>query len=211
MLSNHDKQRHVTRYGDGAVGLRRARAAALLMLALPGCAYLYQGEELGLPEVLDLPDELRQDPAFLRTGESRDGCRVPIPWSGELAPYGFGPEGSDLSWLPAPATWRALSVAAQTGAPGSTLELYRAALRIRHEHPALAGDAGGVTWLETEPGVLAFTRTAGGTVLTCVVNISGAPVLIDGYGQPLVASEALTGQGSGHLLPVDAAAWFERR
>ncbi|MCO1595214.1 glycoside hydrolase family 13 protein [Micromonospora sp. RHAY321] len=211
VLSNHDKQRHVTRYGDGAEGLRRARAASLLMLALPGCAYLYQGEELGLPEVLDLPDELRQDPAFLRTGESRDGCRVPIPWSGELAPYGFGPAGSELSWLPAPATWRALSVAAQSGVPGSTLELYRAALRVRHEHPALAADAGGVTWLESGPGVLAFSRTAGATVLTCVVNLSGAPVMIDGYGEPIVASEALTGQGSGHVLPVDAAAWLERR
>ncbi|MGN9889946.1 glycoside hydrolase family 13 protein [Micromonospora sp. L31] len=211
VLSNHDRQRHVTRYGDGEVGLRRARAAALLMLALPGCAYVYQGEELGLPEVLDLPDELRQDPAFLRTGESRDGCRVPIPWSGELAPYGFGPDGSELSWLPAPATWRALSVAAQTGVAGSTLELYRAALRIRHEHPALAGTTGGVTWLEGGPGMLAFSRTGGGTTLTCVVNISGAPAPVEGYGRPLVASEDLTEQGSGHLLPVDAAAWFERR
>ncbi|MFJ6164385.1 glycoside hydrolase family 13 protein [Micromonospora orduensis] len=211
VLSNHDKQRHVTRYGDGAEGLRRARAASLLMLALPGCAYLYQGEELGLPEVLDLPDELRQDPAFLRTGESRDGCRVPIPWTGELAPYGFGPAGSESSWLPAPATWRALSVAAQTGVPGSTLELYRAALRIRRDHPALSVDAGGVTWLETGPGVLAFSRANGATVLTCVVNLSGAPVLIDGYGQPVVASDTLTGQGSGHLLGVDAAAWLERR
>ncbi|NGM12289.1 glycoside hydrolase family 13 protein [Verrucosispora sp. WMMA2044] len=210
VLSNHDRQRHVTRYGDGEVGLRRARAAALLMLALPGCAYLYQGEELGLPEVLDLPDELRQDPAFLRTGESRDGCRVPIPWSGELAPYGFGPAGSDLSWLPAPTTWRALSVAAQTGTPGSTLELYRAALRIRHTHPALAG-LGGITWLETGPGVLAFQREAGDTVLTCVVNISDAPVVIDGYGTPLVASSTLTERDGGHLLPVDAAVWFERR
>ncbi|MEH0820859.1 MULTISPECIES: glycoside hydrolase family 13 protein [unclassified Micromonospora] len=211
VLSNHDRQRHVTRYGDGEVGLRRARAAALLMLALPGCAYVYQGEELGLPEVLDLPDELRQDPAFLRTGESRDGCRVPIPWSGELAPYGFGPKGSELSWLPAPATWRALSVAAQTGVAGSTLELYRAALRIRHEHPALAGTTGGVTWLEGGPGMLVFSRSAGDTTLTCVVNISGAPALVEGYGRPLVASEELTAQGSGQLLPVDAAAWFERR
>ncbi|KAB1160939.1 glycoside hydrolase family 13 protein [Micromonospora sp. AMSO12t] len=211
VLSNHDKQRHVTRYGDGAEGLRRARAATLLMLALPGCAYIYQGEELGLPEVLDLPDELRQDPAFLRTGQSRDGCRVPIPWSGELAPYGFGPQGSELSWLPAPATWRGLSVAAQAGVPGSTLELYRTALRIRREHPALAADAGGVTWLEAGPGMLAFSRAAGDTVLTCVVNISGAPALIDGYGVPIAASEPLTGQGSGHLLGVDAAAWFERR
>ncbi|MEU8131618.1 glycoside hydrolase family 13 protein [Micromonospora sp. NPDC049049] len=211
VLSNHDKQRHVTRYGDGVEGLRRARAASLLMLALPGCAYLYQGEELGLPEVLDLPDELRQDPAFLRTGESRDGCRVPIPWDGELAPYGFGPAGSELSWLPAPALWRALSVTAQTGVPGSTLELYRTALRIRHVHPALALDADGVTWQESEPGVLAFSRSAGATVLTCVVNMSGAPVLIDGYGQPLVASDELTEQGSGRLLPIDAAVWLERR
>ncbi|GIJ38141.1 glycoside hydrolase family 13 protein [Micromonospora andamanensis] len=209
VLSNHDRQRHVTRYGDGEIGRRRARAAALLMLALPGCAYLYQGEELGLPEVLDLPDELRQDPAFLRTGESRDGCRVPIPWSGELAPYGFGPAGSELSWLPAPTTWRALSVAAQAGTPGSTLELYRAALRIRRTHPALAG-VGGITWLETGPGVLAFQREAGGTVLTCVVNISDAPVVIDGYGTPLVASAPLTERDGGHLLPVDAAVWFER-
>ncbi|NES26596.1 DUF3459 domain-containing protein [Micromonospora terminaliae] len=210
VLSNHDRQRHVTRYGDGEVGLRRARAAALLMFALPGCAYVYQGEELGLPEVLDLPDELRQDPAFLRTGESRDGCRVPIPWSGELAPYGFGPESSELSWLPAPATWRALSVAAQAGVTGSTLELYRAALRIRHEHPALAG-TGGITWLETEPGVLAFRRSAGDAELTCVVNLSGAEVTIAGHGRPVVASAGLTERGDGHVLPVDAAAWFERR
>ncbi|MEU3453811.1 glycoside hydrolase family 13 protein [Micromonospora sp. NPDC006766] len=210
VLSNHDRQRHVTRYGDGEVGLRRARAAALLMLSLPGCAYIYQGEELGLPEVLDLPDELRQDPAFLRTGESRDGCRVPIPWNGELAPYGFGPAGSELSWLPAPATWHTLSVAAQTGVPGSTLELYRTALRTRREHPALAG-LDGIAWLEAEPGVLAFRRTGGGVEFTCVVNLSGAAVTITGYGLPIVASTDLTEQGDGHVLPVDAAAWFERR
>ncbi|MFJ8831000.1 glycoside hydrolase family 13 protein [Micromonospora aurantiaca] len=210
VLSNHDRQRHVTRYGDGEVGLRRARAAALLMFALPGCAYVYQGEELGLPEVLDLPDELRQDPAFRRTGESRDGCRVPIPWGGDLPPYGFGPDGSELSWLPAPATWRELSVAAQAGAPGSTLELYRTALRVRHEHPALAG-LDGITWLETEPGVLAFRRTTGDAEVTCVVNISGADVTVSGHGRPLVASADLTERGDGYVLPVDAAAWFERR
>jgi alpha-glucosidase len=211
VLSNHDKQRHVTRYGDGEVGLRRARAASLLMLALPGCAYVYQGEELGLPEVLDLPDELRQDPSFLRTGESRDGCRVPIPWSGQLPTYGFGPDGGQPSWLPAPATWAALSVAAQDGVPNSTLELYRTALRVRREHPALARDAGGVTWLESAgPGVLAFRRAGGGAELTCVVNIGDAPVLIDGYGRPVAASAELAEQGTGHLLPVDAAAWFDR-
>ncbi|XTZ13967.1 glycoside hydrolase family 13 protein [Micromonospora echinospora] len=210
VLSNHDKKRHVTRYGDGEVGLRRARAATLLMLALPGCAYIYQGEELGLPEVLDLPDELRQDPSFLRTGESRDGCRVPIPWSGQLAPYGFGPAGSELSWLPAPATWAGLSVAAQTGVPGSTLELYRTALRIRRDHPALALGDGGITWRETDPGVLAFSRSTGDVELTCVVNLSGAPARISGYGAPMVASAPLAEEGDGHLLPIDAAVWFER-
>lgn len=211
VLSNHDKQRHVTRYGDGPAGLRRARAAALLMLALPGCAYVYQGEELGLPEVLDLPDDLRQDPQYLRTGQSRDGCRVPIPWSGELAPYGFSPDGSAPSWLPAPATWRELSVAAQNGAPDSTLELYRTALRIRRAHPALSTAAAHLGWEETQPGVLAFTRTADGTALTCVVNISDAPAVSTEYGEPLVASAALTREGSSYLIPVDAAAWFERR
>lgn len=99
---------------------------------------------------------------------------------------------------------------AQTGVPGSTLELYRTALRTRHEHPALAGlDA--ITWLETEPGVLAFRRTAGDAEVTCVVNISGAEVTVSGYGRPLVASAELTERGDGHVLPVDAAAWFERR
>src|SRR5439155_26638506 len=110
VLSNHDVVRHPTRYGGGERGLRRARAAALLVLALPGSTYLYQGEELGLPEVTDLPDEVRQDPAFFRgAGQegTRDGCRVPLPWSGDRAPYGFGPGGS---WLPQPAARKELSV-----------------------------------------------------------------------------------------------------
>ncbi|WFE24758.1 glycoside hydrolase family 13 protein [Solwaraspora sp. WMMD937] len=228
VLSNHDKQRHVTRYGDGEVGLRRARAAALLMFALPGSTYLYQGEELGLPEVLDLPDHLRQDPAFGRTGHSRDGCRVPLPWSGEDPPYGFGPAGSVESWLPAPAGWAPLTAQAQDGDPDSTLELYRRALAIRAEHPALrdapAGDGTGLTWLEAGPGVLAFRRgddggtdtdggAAGGAdggahALICVVNLSGAPVPVDGYGVPLITSAPLDGPPRGRLLPVDAAAWF---
>ncbi|SNT19515.1 alpha-glucosidase [Asanoa hainanensis] len=196
VLSNHDKQRHVTRYGGGALGLRRARAAALLMLALPGVAYLYQGEELGLDEVLDLPDELRQDPAFRRTGESRDGCRVPLPWSGDAAPFGFGPAGA---WLPAPTAWVAHTVAAQEQDPGSTLELYRAALRLRRAEPSLRG--GELTWTEAEPGVLAFRRGE----LTCVVNLGGEPVDVRRYGTPILASAAL----DGDFLPVDAAAWLK--
>ena len=174
VLSNHDQVRHVTRLGraaatapeavlplgpagttlpvtgpsDLALGRRRARAAVLLMLALPGSAYLYQGEELGLEEVLDLPDELLQDPAWLRSGHTirgRDGCRVPLPWSDGASPFGFGPSGSE-PWLPQPAGWGELSVAAQTGDPGSMLELYRSALRLRREHPGFRSE--GMTWLD---------------------------------------------------------------
>ncbi|MDG4822765.1 alpha-amylase family glycosyl hydrolase [Asanoa sp. WMMD1127] len=197
VLSNHDKPRHVTRYGGGAAGLRRARAAALLMLALPGVAYLYQGEELGLEEVLDIPDELRQDPAFRRTGESRDGCRVPLPWAGDTAPYAFSPDGADPSWLPAPTGWAPCTVAAQFDVTGSTLELYRSALRTRR---TALGGADDLTWLEAEPNVLAFRRGD----LTCVVNLGSEPVDVRRYGTPIIASADLDGQ----FLPVDSAAWL---
>ena len=148
VLSNHDVLRHATRLAlpigerrpngigaddpqpDADLGLRRARAATLLMLSLPGSAYLYQGEELGLPEHTTLPDELRQDPTYLRTGHEvlgRDGCRVPIPWTADGPSLGFGPGGTP--WLPQPESYRALAVDQQVGVPGSTLQLYRAALR----------------------------------------------------------------------------------
>ena len=140
VLSNHDVVRHASRLavgaggtaggvgeggatiagGDPAVGLRRARAAIMLMLALPGSVYMYQGEELGLPEVFDLPGDSRQDPIFGRTGGAelgRDGCRVPLPWSGAHPPYGFGPDSS-TPWLPQPPLWSELSVAAQQLRPG---------------------------------------------------------------------------------------------
>jgi alpha-glucosidase len=203
VLSNHDTRRHVTRYGDGELGLRRARAAILLMLALPGVAYVYQGEELGLPEVLDLPDELREDPAFHRTGESRDGCRVPLPWHGDQAPYGFGPDGSTTSWLPAPADWAKFTAARQAGDPSSTLELYRAALRIRRTDPALSG--GTLRWLDAPKGVIAFARSAdsgapGAPGLVCVVNVSGASVPLTGYGSGAPVPPA--GSGSGALVPL---------
>ncbi|MCJ0868013.1 glycoside hydrolase family 13 protein [Streptomyces sp. AP-93] len=200
VLSNHDVVRHVTRYGGGAEGLARARAAALLMLALPGSAYVYQGEELGLPEVVDLPDAVRQDPAFARgAGQDglRDGCRVPIPWSGTEAPYGFGEGGS---WLPQPAGWAGLSVAAQTGDPASTLELYRAALRLRRSHPELgAGDA--VQWLDAPAGVLAFRRGD----FTCTVNTTAEPVRMPAPGAVLLASGPLPDPSE---LPADTAVWW---
>ena len=206
VLSNHDVTRHVTRFGGGDVGLRRARAAALLMLALPGGAYVYQGEELGLPEVRDLPDELRQDPTFARTGgaqKGRDGCRVPIPWSGDTPPFGFGPDGT---WLPQPADWAALTVEHEAGDPSSMLSLYREALRIRREHPAL-GD-GTMTWLASSPTVLAFRREPG---FVGAVNLGAdpAPMPEATDGLPvLLASGPLPDDGT---LPGDTAVWFDGR
>jgi alpha-glucosidase len=218
VLGNHDLPRPVFRYGrDGTAspwnawtraapsdqvrGLARARAAALLYLALPGSAYVYQGDELGLPEVLDLPAEARQDPTFHRTGGAeigRDGCRVPNPWSGTSAPFGFGPDGS-VPWLPQPASWAGLSVEAESAEAGSTLSLYRAALRIRREHPGLASDA--FAWVDAPAGTLWFAR--GG--LQCVVNLSPDLVRLPGARTTLVA----THPGTGDLLPAGAAEWFE--
>jgi alpha-glucosidase len=166
VLSNHDVTRHPTRFGGGELGLRRAKAATLLSLALPGGAYLYQGEELGLEEVLDIPGDLRQDPIFSRTGGERigrDGCRVPLPWGGTQAPFEFGPAGTP--WLPQPDSWADLTVQAQDGDPDSTLTFYRAALRARRGNPAL-GD-GSMTWVDAPDGVLAFQR---GDDFACVVN-----------------------------------------
>ncbi|MGW6569890.1 glycoside hydrolase family 13 protein [Streptomyces sp. NPDC054975] len=219
VLSNHDVVRHSTRYGSAA----RARAGALLMLALPGSAYVYQGEELGLPEVVDLPDAVRQDPAFLRgDGQDglRDGCRVPLPWTADGPSYGFGPGGS---WLPQPPEWSALSVEAQSADPSSTLELYRRALRLRRDHPALgAGDA--VEWLDGLPeGVLAFRRRAanGDDVLVTLnttereaeLPLTGAPLLSSAPTGPVLPSPA--GEFDGRAapahnvrVPADSCVWW---
>ncbi|MGI5468399.1 glycoside hydrolase family 13 protein [Streptomyces sp. CA-132043] len=201
VLSNHDVVRHATRLG----GRDRARAAALLMLALPGSAYVYQGEELGLPEVTELPDAVRQDPAFFRgDGQDgfRDGCRVPLPWSGTEAPYGFGPGGS---WLPQPAAWAELSVEAQTGDPGSTLELYRAALAWRRALPGL-GD-GPMTWLDAPDGVLALRRHG----FLCVLNTRTRPVEVSAEGQLLLASAPLHAEDGRVRLPGESCVWWASR
>nr|WP_231405203.1 glycoside hydrolase family 13 protein [Actinomadura viridis] len=215
VLSNHDVKRHVTRYGDGEVGVRRARAAALLMLALPGSAYIYQGEELGLAEVQDLPEEFLMDPQRARDPESgRDGCRVPLPWSGDAPPFGFGPGGS---WLPMPPHWADLTVERQARDPESMLSLYRAALRIRREHPAL-GD-GTLRWLVGPPGTLVFSREAppgagDGTtgdrrLLTCAVNLGDRTVRVPPYGRALLASGPIRPDGECVVLPPDTAVWCE--
>ena len=216
VLSNHDVTRHTTRFGnpaglgtqirlagDRGLGLRRGRAATLLMLALPGSAYLYQGEELGLPDVVDLPDEVRQDPAYFRgAGQDgfRDGCRVPIPWTRTGSSYGFGDGGS---WLPQPPEWAELSVEAQTGDPGSTLELYRAALAVRREQPDLGAGAS-VTWLQAPEGVLAFRRGE----FVCTANTTGASVRIPGYGRVLIASGEVSAGEEEFELPADTTVWW---
>ena len=193
MLSNHDVTRHATRYGrldstgggvtdearvgpdtplDPALGLKRARAACLLLLALPGSAYVYQGDELGLPEVVDLPEDVLADPIWERSGHTlrgRDGCRVPIPWTRTGSSFGFG---TGEAWLPQPADWAELSAEAQEGVEGSTLELYRQALRLRHE--LLHGED--LEWVEVPAQALMFRRRADdGSAVGCLVNLgSGA-------------------------------------
>jgi len=207
VLSNHDRQRHVTRYGGGAVGLARARAAILLILALPGSAYLYQGEELGLGEVLDLPAAARQDPAWVRSGGAvtgRDGCRVPLPWSGDAPPFGFSPpDASAPPWLPQPAAWRLLTAQAQAAQPDSMRSLYREALRLRRLHPALGrttGDAA-LCWLDSPDGTLVFRREPG---FVCAVNLGSAPVPLVAYGELALAS----GPVNATQLPPHTAAWW---
>ncbi len=183
--------------------MRRARAAALLSAALPGSLYVYQGDELGLPEVEDLPLEYLQDPMYFRSDgvdPGRDGCRVPLPWSGTRPPYGFTPDGaSSAPWLPQPDDWAAYTVEAEAKDSGSMLSLYRAALGIRRSHPAL-GD-GTLTWIDGGPGVLAFSRGLG---FVSVTNLSSAPVALPAYTRLLLASTPLE---SG-LLPQDSTAWL---
>lgn len=204
VLSNHDVNRHVTRYGGGAQGLARARAATLVSLALPGSAYLYQGEELGLEEV-DVAPEHRQDPSWFRTGKvGRDGCRVPIPWSGQEPPFGFGP-GDGQPWIPQPAEWAGLTVEAQDDDPASTLTFYRAALAARRE---LVHDLPTSATAEAVGDVLVVRRGS----LTAVLNCGAEPVALaevlgvasDAVPEALVASAPVL-QGR---LDGDAAVWL---
>ncbi|MFG3202218.1 glycoside hydrolase family 13 protein [Streptomyces sp. NPDC048192] len=218
VLSNHDVVRHASRLmlppgtdpdawlmsggtapaPDTAAGLRRARAATLLMLALPGSAYLYQGEELGLPEVADLPTEVLQDPIWEQTGhvrKGRDGCRVPLPWTTSGPSYGFGP---GAAWLPQPSSFARYAVEAQAGTEGSTLELYRTALRLRRK--LLEGET--LTWAADSPaGVLDFTRRAG---WRCVTNLGDGPVPLP-PGELLLASTPLP---DARTLPPDTTVWL---
>lgn len=224
VFSNHDVVRHATRYGlpmgggvhakgqdgkgwllagapaeelDVELGLRRARAASLLMLALPGSAYLYQGEELGLQEVADIPDAERQDPSFFRNKGveiGRDGCRVPLPWATDGTSFGFG---SGDAHLPQPAWFAGYAVDAQDGVEGSTLELYRKALKLRRELQT----AEELEWVETaNPEVLHFSRHGGWQSVT---NFGAEPVELPA-GEVLLSSAPLDGK----LLPGNTTVWL---
>ena len=218
VLSNHDVVRHASRlaltaenpqgHGIGPnspgkpiadVGLRRARAATTVMLALPGSAYIFQGEELGLPEAVDLPDEARQDPTWFRTaGEryGRDGCRVPLPWTATGPAFGFSPTGA--AWLPQPATWATIAHDTQIADADSTLTLYRTLLAARRTHELGAGT---LAWLDGfRTGVLAFRN---GNV-TVVANIGSTSIPLP-QGN-VIATSGPTPDGS---LPVDTAVWLE--
>ncbi len=216
VLSNHDVVRHVTRYGGGAVGRERARAALLTMLSLPGSVYLYQGEELGLEQV-DVPAEHRRDPSFHRTKDTespeigRDGCRVPVPWSGHSSPYGFGP-GDAQPWLPMPEEFAGLTAADQEDDPASMLSFYRAVLALRRG--AVAGLSDEVELLDSAPDTLALRRTTAqpdGAGLVCVVNCGVDPATLpDAAGELLLASgECLAEDAEGvRRLAPDTAGWF---
>jgi alpha-glucosidase len=223
VMSNHDVIRHATRLVipsgeegvtfdaenhwyvnhrlDGALdldkGLARAKAATLLMLALPGSSYLYQGEELGLPDVTDIPSDQMQDPQWFR-GEgkfkSRDGCRVPIPWSANGSSFGFGSGGSHL---PQPSWYKDYAVEVQDGNPDSTLELYRSALNLRKQ--LLEGEA--LTWLESAPGTLWFERDAGWSSFT---NFTDHEVELPA-GEILLSTAKIVGT----KLPANSTVWLK--
>jgi alpha-glucosidase len=198
VLSNHDKPRHVSRYGGGEVGVRRARAAALVQLALPGVAFIYNGDELGLPNV-DLPDEALQDPVWERSGHTdrgRDGERVPLPWSGEKPPYDF--TTGSRTWLPMPDGWADLTVEAELDEPESMLSLYRRVLDLRPKYATPPKDE--LEWYGAPDGCLAFRR---GNGLVCALNASTVNV-------PLPPGEVLLASGplSAGMLPPDTAVWL---
>jgi alpha-glucosidase len=222
VLSNHDVVRHASRLAltfenpqgtgigpdspgrpDEELGLRRARAATTLMLALPGSAYIFQGEELGLPEVIDLPENSRQDPTWFRTnGEryGRDGCRVPLPWEKTGTTYGFN--NTDESWLPQPLDWASFSREAQTGVHGSTLELYTDALRIRAE---LGLGYGSVEWIEGLPDSVVALRNGAVTVVanTGDEDVTLPETLLSGY-RIVVTS----GGSPDRVVAADTTVWL---
>ncbi|WP_258069978.1 alpha-amylase family glycosyl hydrolase [Arthrobacter sp. SX1312] len=201
-LENHDIVRSATRFGGGEQGALRARAGLLAILGLPGGAYIYQGQELNLPEV-DVPLEARVDPMWTRGGVSRDGARVPLPWtSASENAFGFSPPGSASPWLPVAAGWGSRSVEAHQAGEDSTLQLLRAALELRKqltEQEILSPDDGG-TWRVEDRSLLVCER---GDRFLVAVAMGDVPARLP-EGDVVLSSSPLTAEG---LLPPDAAAW----
>jgi len=198
VLSNHDVVRHTTRYGGGELGTARGRAAALVQLSLPGAVYVYNGDELGLENV-DLPDEVLQDPTWERSGHNergRDGERVPMPWEGDVPPFGFGQ--SERSWLPMPAEWSSFTVSAELDDPESTLSLYRRALRLRRQLPELHSNS--FVWQQAPADCLAYRR---GPNLVVALNAGDVAVPLP-PGEIVLASSEI----DGDKLPANTAVWL---
>jgi alpha-glucosidase len=214
-LASHDEKRTVSRYSqDGPaegvladvtpIGHERARAAYMLALALPGSACIYQGEELGLWEVTDIPKDRLRDPIYFRTGKQelgRDGCRVPLPWGTKGPSLGFST--SHESWLPQPKGWAKVSVAAQLDDATSTLNFFRSLLAFRST--IFDNDEWAITWEPSPTGVLVLRR---GSDFVCVVNFSGEPFRIGEHEEVLVSSSPLT---DGRVVVVNNGAWLRSR
>jgi len=186
-LSNHDCERVASRIGADA-----ARAMALFIFGLPGSSYVFNGQELGLPSG-EMSDSDRQDPIYFRTGgkqKGRDGARVPLPWSGDQAPFGFT---SGKPWLPLQDSWKEFTVEHEEKDPSSSLNLYRSALKIRREEFVGSGE---IKWTKTD-GVLAYKRGN----IEVIINISDKPYPING--KVLLASHPVTDS-----LPPAAAVWL---
>ena len=217
VLSNHDVVRHASRLAltaenpqgegigpntphkpDTAIGLARARAATTVMLALPGSAYLYQGEELGLPEAMEIPDAFRQDPTWFRTnGEryGRDGCRVPLPWEADAPAFGFNETGA--SWLPQPADWASYSRDVEEVDPSSTLALYKRLLAGRREY---GFGSGSLVWEDAGADAVAFRR---GDVHV-LANLGTEPIPLPADAFVILQSQLF----DGGAVPVDTAVWY---
>ena len=223
VLNNHDVLRHASRFGglkvkptdsdgvgpgdpqpDRELGLRRARGATLLMLALPGSSYIYQGEELGLPEHTTLAPEFRQDPTFFRTNGKRvgrDGCRVPLPWEAGIgAANGFNSTGQ--AWLPQPEIYAEYSRDQQDGVVGSTLELYKHALKLRRDLKLGEGSFEWAAEFVTEHS-LGFSN---GDVLV-VHNFGHSPIELP---EGEIIASSIEGMKPGHALVADQTVWLKR-
>ena len=221
LLSCHDTPRVASRYGlpleqdrlaqqvarawlltngatpqlDRALGERRARAAIMILLALPGSTYIYQGDELGLHEVADLPLEVLEDPMAGRSTKEkgRDGCRVPLPWSTDGPSYGFGVEGAHL---PQPDWFGSYAVSLEEADPHSMLNLYRRALTLRRQ--LFVGTD--LAWVDSGPSALLFERGGG---IRCVTNFGAEPIALPA-GEVLLSSAPL----ADGRLPGDTTVWL---